>query len=179
MKISGIYLGMDFAHEEAEKVRNKNLLEMADSVNMQIQQAIDEAWATSDAIQGLVEINEMQITAAAKGKYKNAGGHHVHAKAGFKDDLMYDSNTGFSISQKFMNDRNWEHQLMTNKQRELFKDLKGSGRPNTMREHSRIAVESLIAGGATRSEARSLVAESLLNLRSQYVRNPSNIPWYQ
>jgi uncharacterized protein YoaH (UPF0181 family) len=71
------------------------------------------------------------------------------------------------------------HQKMTSKQRELFKELAESGRPNTMQEHSRIAVEALIAGGASRGQARKLVAESLWNLRKQGVRQPTNIPWYK
>ncbi|MBD7970448.1 hypothetical protein [Paenibacillus gallinarum] len=50
---------------------------------------------------------------------------------------------------------------------------------NSIQEHTRIAVEALIAGGATRQEARDLVAESLKNLRHQGVKVPSNIPWYK
>jgi hypothetical protein len=57
--------------------------------------------------------------------------------------------------------------------------LAESGRPNILQEHSRIAVEALIAGGASREQARKLVAESLWNLRKQGVRQPTNIPWYK
>ncbi|MBO9204000.1 MULTISPECIES: RHS repeat domain-containing protein [Niastella] len=114
----------------------------------------------------------------AKGTYKDVGGHHVHAKAGFKDNLSYDKNVGFSISQDYMKSRNWDHQLMTNKQRELFKELANSGRANTLKEHSRIAIEALKAGGATDMEARKLVNESLKNLQSQGVTYPTNIPWH-
>jgi len=76
-----------------------------------------------------------------------------------------------------MNQKGWNHQDMTNKQRELFKELANSGRPNTLAEHSRIAVEALQAGGAPLNEARILVVESLLNLRLQGVTSPTNIPW--
>jgi len=68
------------------------------------------------------------------------------------------------------------HQKMTSKQRELFKELAESGRLNTMQEHSRIAVKALIAGGVSREQARKLVAESLWNPRKQGVRQPPNIP---
>jgi hypothetical protein len=71
----------------------------------------------------------------------------------------------------------WDHQLMTNEQRRLFKELAKSGRPNTLVEHTRIAVEALVAGKATRDEARSLVTQSLLNLREQLVKDPTRIPW--
>ena len=111
------------------------------------------------------------------GKYSEVGGHHVHAKAALKDSVQYSKSKGFSISQKYMKGRDWDHQAMTNKQRELFNELAKSGDANTLKEHTRIAVKALEAGGATRAEARELVAESLRNLRDQGVREPTNIPW--
>jgi len=66
---------------------------------------------------------------------------------------------------------------MTTAQRRLFDQLADSGAANTMKEHTRIAVEALKAGGATEAEARALVAESLRNLRGQGVRAPTRIPW--
>lgn len=85
------------------------------------------------------------------GEYGDVGGHHVHAKAGFKDDVNYDPKKGFSISQNFMRDNGLDHNIMTSKQRELFKELYESGRPNTLEEHTRIAREALKAGGASDS----------------------------
>jgi RHS repeat-associated protein len=111
------------------------------------------------------------------GAYKDVRGHHVHAKAAFRDHLDYDPKRGFSISQEFMNANNLSHQKMTNKQRELFKELAESGRENTLREHTHIAVEALKAGGASEETARALVARSLADLRAQGVRAPANIPW--
>ena len=90
------------------------------------------------------------------GKYRDVGGHHVHAKAGFRGHATYSEKEGFAISQEFMREMGWDHQLMTNEQRRLFKELAQSGRPNTLFEHTRIAVEALIAGKATRDEARYL-----------------------
>ncbi|GIO84678.1 hypothetical protein J25TS5_16100 [Paenibacillus faecis] len=118
-------------------------------------------------------------SAEGTGEYGKVGGHHVHAKSAFKDNVNYDPQKGFSVSQDYMKENGLNHQAMTNKQRELFKELNESGRPNTMTEHTRIAVEALEAGGATREQARSLVAESLNNLRNQGVKAPSNIPWYK
>jgi uncharacterized protein YoaH (UPF0181 family) len=57
--------------------------------------------------------------------------------------------------------------------------LANSGRPNTLAEHSRIAVQALQAGGASETQARALVAESLRDLRSQGVRVPTRIPWFE
>ena len=56
-------------------------------------------------------------------------------------------------------------------------ELARSGRPNTLAEHTRIGVEALMAGGATRTEARSLMAEPVWNLRTRGATLPSHIPW--
>jgi RHS repeat-associated protein len=121
-------------------------------------------------------------TAAAErqiGSYRGVGGHHVHAKAAFRGHGSYNPHSGFSISQEFMESHNWNHQDMTRAQVRLFKDLANSGRPNTLAEHSRIAVQALQAGGASETQARALVAESLRDLRSQGVRVPTRIPWFE
>ena len=107
----------------------------------------------------------------------DVGGHHVHAKAAFKEHVKYSKKEGFSISQEYMKSRSWDHQKMTNKQRELFGQLEKSGKPNSLTEHSRIAEEALIAGGASKEEAKALVQESAKNLEVQGVEQPTNIPW--
>ena len=113
------------------------------------------------------------------GSYSVVGGHHIHAKAGFKQHNKYSQYKAFCIGQDYMKIHNIDHDAITKKQRELLKELALSGRPNTLSEHNRIAVESLVAGGLSQKEARSLVAKSLLNLRKQGVLNPTNIPWYK
>jgi RHS repeat-associated protein len=140
-------------------------------------QTNSQATAATGSSQAAASNTATQTT--GKGNYNQVGGHHVHAKAAFKANMNYDAGKGFSISQSYMNQKGWNHQAMTNKQRELFKELSLSGRPNTLTEHSNIAVKSLQAGGATLQEARSLVAESLNNLRKQGVTVPTNIPWYK
>jgi RHS repeat-associated protein len=111
------------------------------------------------------------------GEYKKVRGHHVHAKSALEGHLTYDPARGLSISQEFLEAMGWSHAKMTAMQRQLFRDLAASGRPNTIFEHNRIAVDALIAGGATREEARALVAASLHNLRAQGVSGPTRIPW--
>lgn len=71
-----------------------------------------------------------------------------------------------------------DHNAMTCKQRELFKELYNSGRPNTLAEHTRIAVETLRAGGASDSLISDLIQYSLENLTIQGVSQPTWIPWY-
>lgn len=113
------------------------------------------------------------------GPYKTVKGHHVHAKAAFKDHVSYSNKDGFSISQKFMKENGLDHAAMTKYQRQAFKELNQSGRPNTLKEHTTIAVDALMAGGASRETARSLTAQSLNALRNSSVRTPTNIPWYK
>lgn len=67
---------------------------------------------------------------------------------------------------------------MTSKQRELFKELAESGRPNTLAEHTRIAEEALRAGGASDNLINDLIQDSLANLAGQEVSQPTRIPWY-
>jgi hypothetical protein len=119
------------------------------------------------------------------GKYKGVGGvagHHIHAKAGFKFNPKseYNLNEALCISEAAMRARGYAHGNMTSRQALLFDQLRAdvlSGvKQNTLKEHSRIAVEALMAGGATEKEARSLVAESLRNLRRQGVKQPTHIP---
>ena len=112
------------------------------------------------------------------GPYSEVGGHHIHAKAAFKGDINYDPNNGFSISQDFMKNNGLNHSDMTTKQRQLFKELYESGRPNTLEEHTRIASEVLKAGGVRESLSEELIRNSLSNLKKQGVTNPSRIPWY-
>ena len=148
-------------------------------------EGLDEAIDAAEEIVSAIEKSKVtppkkdKTPGKGTGEYSKVGGHHIHAKAGFKKNINYDPKKGFSISQKFMKENGLNHQQMTNKQRELFKELNESGRANTLQEHTRIAVEALIAGGATRQEARDLVAASLKDLRQQGVREPSNIPWYK
>jgi hypothetical protein len=118
-----------------------------------------------------------QSPGGATGAYGEVKGHHIHAKSGFEGHVNYDPDKGFSISQEYMEARNWSHQDMTAAQRRLFNELAKSGQQNRLEEHSRIAVEALKAGGASEAQARQLVAESLKHLRSQGVSQPTRIPW--
>jgi hypothetical protein len=54
--------------------------------------------------------------------------------------------------------------------------LARSGRTNSLAEHTRIAEEAFVAGGATRAEAQALV-QSLQDLAQQGVIAPTRIPW--
>ncbi len=68
---------------------------------------------------------------------------------------------------------------MTSKQNQLLtqlrRDIIAGTRQNSMKEHSKIAVEVLMHGGLSEENARKVVALSLKNLRSQGVRVPNRI----
>lgn len=131
-----------------------------------------DIWANSSSS------SPLQVDWNKTGEYKDVKGHHIHAKAGFKDNANYDLNKGFSISQEFMDENGLDHNAMTAAQRALFKELAESGRENTLAEHTRIAFEALKAGGASDELARELVQKSLDNLIEQNALTPTNIPWY-
>ena len=111
------------------------------------------------------------------GLYRDVGGHHIHAKAAFKQNASYSLRDGWSISQQYMKDRGWNHQAMKNYQRKAYKEMRDGKRPNTIQEHNRIAIEALEASGASRVEAVQLTTESLGNLYQQNAKTPTDIPW--
>jgi uncharacterized protein YoaH (UPF0181 family) len=76
--------------------------------------------------------------------------------------------------------RNWVHLgpgSITSTQHRLWRQFAATGAPNAMKVQNSVAIDALMAGGATRTEARSLVAESLRNLRNQGGRAPSRTPY--
>lgn len=111
------------------------------------------------------------------GEYRHVRGHHVHAKKAFEGHVNYDPKKGFSISEELMSRIGVRHADVTTAQRRWFGELARSGKPNTLKAHSQIAVQALIEGGASRDHARSIVARSLRDLKNQGVREPVNIPW--
>ncbi|MGL4426945.1 MAG: hypothetical protein ACRCUQ_04245, partial [Alphaproteobacteria bacterium] len=112
------------------------------------------------------------------GEYRAVAGHHVHAKKAFEGHPNYDPKKGFSISDELMKKTGIDHNRVTAAQQKLFREFAASGSPNTMREHTRIAVEALMEGGCqSREVARKIVAESLQDLRKMGVTQPTTIPW--
>ncbi|TQV61487.1 MAG: hypothetical protein FNT15_09715, partial [Sulfurovum sp.] len=155
----------------------KDKIQKAISYTKQYKIEFDPNVISANGLGGIKIVKKKEIE-AGKGEYKNVAGHHLHAKAGFVDSTTYDPQKGFSISDKFMDENGLKHDKMTTYQRQAFKELFESGRPNTMAEHTRIAVEALEAGGASREMARSLVAESLNKMRNDGIKVPTNMPWY-
>ncbi|WP_335953233.1 hypothetical protein [Acinetobacter higginsii] len=77
----------------------------------------------------------------------------MHAQVGFKNDADYKTLVGkmYSLGNDWMDDKGINH--------------------------TKIAVDCLVEGGADEKEARSLAAKSLLELRKANVTQPNHIPW--
>ena len=108
------------------------------------------------------------------GEYAVVGGHHVFSKAVLKDAVGYSPKGGFSISQAFMKKMKWDHGEMTKVQRTMLKEMGDAGKTPTLADQTRVAFSSLVAGGASRKEARALVEQALNDLVS---RGGSNGPF--
>ena len=112
------------------------------------------------------------------GNYKDVKGHHVFSKAGFRDAVNYSDKTGFCISNKFMEAMGWKHEEMSKMQRKLFDYLYETGKENTLLEHIDVAYKSLIAGGASETDAAIVTTMALVDLISKGVISPTRIPWH-
>lgn len=116
------------------------------------------------------------------GQYRDTRGHHPHAKQGFLNDPCINNPSAvrdnmFAISNEFMKRMGWNHGKMTAYQQRAFRDLFNRGIPIQMKQHTQIAVDALVAGGADRVVARAIVAKSLRQLRAMGIRRPTNAPW--
>lgn len=70
-----------------------------------------------------------------------------------------------------------KHSNITSAQRTGFDDLAKSGKTNTMREHNKIAVQSMVKAGMDSREAERLVRLSLQSLTKMGISSPARIPW--
>jgi hypothetical protein len=112
--------------------------------------------------------------------YTDDGGHHVFAKRAFEGLSDYDPDAALAIGKSEiarLKLRHLDAGGITQTQRRLFTELAESGRPNTLAEHARIARESLIAGGLSKSDAQIVVDKALKQLQSWGIKAPVHIPW--
>jgi RHS repeat-associated protein len=127
-----------------------------------------------------VDLFGLAKMSGSTGAYGKVGGHHVHAKAGFKNAPNFKdlANKMFSLGNDWMDENGINHSKITQCQRRKFKELEALGcSKNTMKKHTKIAVECLMEGGADEKTARSLVAKSLNELRKMKVTKPNHVPW--
>jgi hypothetical protein len=108
------------------------------------------------------------------GRTWTRGGHHIHQQAAFTGHPRYNSRQALALRHPAMDQGGYSHSNMTTMQRQLYDELAESFRGIArsaipMREHNRIAVAALVAGGVAHQQARYWVAASLLNLRNMVV----------
>ena len=133
-------------------------------------------WRLFPRLQGWQGVRRLVGTYRAGGS-PHPRGHHIFAKAAFPREHW---NRMFSISPEAMARLGLDHRAMSTVQNRLFRALARSGRPNTIQEHIQIALAALQAGGASRPQARWLVAQALRNLRqlgAGRVARPIRIPY--
>jgi len=110
--------------------------------------------------------------------YKDGAGHHIHQSAAFREDPNYSHRDAPALPADKL--EAYEHQDMTNKQRELYRklgeDIDSGIRKNTIDEHSEIAYQALIEGGVPKDKARVYVDYSEAWLTSKNVTK-FRIPW--
>jgi hypothetical protein len=112
--------------------------------------------------------------------FEEGRGHHIFAKKAFEGVEGYDKNKALVISAAELERLGLNHLDtggITATQQRLFRELAASRRPNTLQEHARIAIESLVAGGLERAQAEEVVQRALDQLRSWGITAPSRIPW--
>jgi hypothetical protein len=105
------------------------------------------------------------------------GGHHIHMKSAYKSHPLYNLNEALCLSNQEMARLGIKHELANKAQRTMCTELKRSGKEMTRIEMNRISVEALVAGGADRQLARSIVARSQWDLKAKGVRMPTDMPW--
>ncbi|MBS0262750.1 MAG: hypothetical protein JSS02_12420, partial [Planctomycetes bacterium] len=112
--------------------------------------------------------------------YSADGGHHIFSKRAFEGVPNYDKDAALCIGNQELERLTLKHlgsdSLSTTQQR-LFRELKDSGRANTMTEHIRIAKETLIEHGVGIEEAEQIVKKALNQLEAWNIVAPIHLPW--
>jgi hypothetical protein len=111
------------------------------------------------------------------GPYAEVEGHHVHAKKGFEGAPGYDLREAFSVSEDTLSQYGVRHADITAAQQRLFREFAGSGAPNTITHHSRIAYQALVEAGMPAKVAKDLVLQSQTRLIRSGVVEPTRVPW--
>ncbi|MFN9544232.1 MAG: RHS repeat-associated core domain-containing protein, partial [Alphaproteobacteria bacterium] len=135
-----------------------------------------EAWAVA-GITLIPGLDAAKYGDDALDAYRRAGGHHVHAKKAFDANPDYTTGDALSASMDQLAKYGVVHADITSSQRRLFGALAGSGAPNTLTHHSRIAYQSLVEAGIPPEVAKSWVAQSQANLIRSNIFEPTSIPW--
>jgi hypothetical protein len=144
--------------------------------------AASSSLVKSAEIEGVAEISgaaniKEKITANLTPYGGPGGGHHIHSKAAYASNPLYDARKALCLSNEKLTELGIEHKIVTIAQQRLFIEFNKSGKILTREIMNDIQVKALIEGGASEELARSLVAESQWWLKSQGIRHPTDIPY--
>jgi hypothetical protein len=105
--------------------------------------------------------NGIQVGPHEVGKYKDVKGHHPQSQAARSNDPDYKPREVFSVK----DDGTYDHKKISAKQRELYAEHRATGKPLTAKIEKKIEIESMIAGGFTKKDAKEVYKLSQKSLR--------------
>jgi hypothetical protein len=109
--------------------------------------------------------------------YGEGGGHHVPAKAGFRNAPNYDPDTALAIPDAELNALGLNHPVITGQQQVLYRAFAQTGQPLTWGAVQSIETQALVNAGASPQWAAETVAEAIQDLIANGVSGPTRIPW--
>jgi hypothetical protein len=154
--------------------KQTNPIELNASISREISAAVEKA----PTVTMEREAQFSRIVMDGIGPYKMVGGHHPLQQAAFKDHPKYNAGEALAVSEERLakyGDR--VHSKISSAQHALQKELKLSGRPNTMQEQVRISWQAMEKAGVPQTEARNITAQAFWDLRAQGVKQPTALPW--
>jgi len=105
------------------------------------------------------------------------GGHHVLAKAGFKEAPNYSEDQALAIPNEELARLNISHRVITTAQMRGYREFAATGATLTWDAVSSIETKALESAGVGASEAQKAVNEAIGDLKNAGVIGPTRIPW--
>ena len=105
------------------------------------------------------------------------GGHHVPAKAAFRDAAGYDANAALAVPNAELARLGVSHSAVTTAQMQGYRALAASGGKLTWESVATIETNALVRGGMNADMARATVKQAIEALQKGGVPGPTRIPW--
>jgi RHS repeat-associated protein len=120
---------------------------------------------------GVVAMAAKAIELAPYGGPEGGGGHHIPAKAAFREDPNYDPDEALAISSEMLEKLHLHHPNITRAQQFLYGDFAKTGQKMGWDVLRRIETDALVAQGVSRAVARGTVDKMIAHLRARGVTN--------
>jgi len=118
---------------------------------------------TTEHVYRVGSLGTLVHNSCALARHADDGGHHIFAERAFEGMKGYSKSNALSIGNAELQRLGLKHlgsNSITSTQQRLFRELASSGRPNTLKEHARIAKETLIEHGLSRRDASNVVKKA-------------------